>query len=63
MSVSVSVGTIPTELGNLTNLEKLILSPNSFTGTIPAELAGLSKMVYLGWNSLGVTGEWSIYLH
>ena len=37
-------GTIPAELGGLTNLERLSLSDNYLTGTIPAELGGLTNL-------------------
>lgn len=39
-----SYGELPTELGNLSNLRKLYLSDNSFTGTIPSELGRLSHL-------------------
>ena len=43
-------GTIPTELGSLSNLEGLDLWGNQLTGTIPTELGSLSN---LRWLSLG----------
>ena len=47
-------GSIPAELGNLTNLTNLTLSVNSLTGSIPAELGNLTNLtnLYLGSNSL-----------
>ena len=41
------VGTIPTQIAALTNLERLYLGMNKFTGTIPAELGLLTKLFYL----------------
>mmetsp|Transcript_23846 Transcript_23846/g.39417 ORF Transcript_23846/g.39417 Transcript_23846/m.39417 type:complete len:112 (+) Transcript_23846:1718-2053(+) len=40
-------GTIPTELGQLTELLALFLVGNRIQGTIPTELALLHKMLYL----------------
>ena len=37
-------GTIPAELGSLTNLQSLTLSNNYLTGTIPAELGSLTNL-------------------
>ena len=50
-------GEIPSELGDLANLEKLNLGWNSLTGEIPSELGDLANLgqLDLGWNSL--TGE------
>ena len=47
-------GSIPTELGTLTNLEDLNLYGNNLTGIIPAELGNLSKLwsLDLGGNQL-----------
>jgi len=47
-------GSIPAELGNLTNLINLNLSNNSLTGGIPAELGNLTNLesLHLEWNSL-----------
>ena len=47
-------GTIPTQLGNLANLEELLLTRNQLTGTIPAELGNLASLqgLYLGGNQL-----------
>ena len=38
-------GEIPSELGNLANLEFLILADNRLTGSVPEELAELSQLV------------------
>ncbi len=47
-------GTIPSELGNLTNLTSLHLGSNSLTGSIPKEFGKLTKLtsIYLFSNSL-----------
>lgn len=41
------VGTIPSQLGNLTNLVRLDLDDNQLTGTIPPELGNLGNLSYL----------------
>ena len=45
-------GDIPTELGNLSNLETLVLNENQLTGEIPTELGSLSNLqgLYLNEN-------------
>ena len=50
-------GEIPSEIGNLTNLESLILSSNQLTGEIPSEIGNLTNLtsLSLGYNQL--TGE------
>ena len=37
-------GTIPDALGQLTNLQSLILSPNGFRGSIPTSLSALTAL-------------------
>ena len=49
-------GTIPTQLGNLANLEKLLLTRNQLTGTIPAELASLTRLEILAFGGNQLTG-------
>jgi hypothetical protein len=50
-------GSIPTELGNLTNLEELWLSYNQLTGSIPSELGNLGNLTLLNLNSNQLTGS------
>ena len=47
-------GPIPSELGSLSNLKRLLLDHNQLTGRIPAELGGLTNLerVYLSENQL-----------
>eukprot|EP00957_Ditylum_brightwellii_P008697 660254-Ditylum_brightwellii.AAC.1 len=40
-------GSIPSEMGNLSNLTSLILSFNKITGTVPPEIANLTKLELL----------------
>ncbi len=50
-------GSIPTELGNLSNLESLLLSFNQLTGSIPTELGNLSNLQFLQLFSNQLTGS------
>ncbi len=50
-------GSIPTELGNLSNLEDLWLSDNQLTGSIPTELGNLSNLIRLQLYSNQLTGS------
>ena len=50
-------GSIPPELGNLSNLETLRLRLNELTGSIPAELGNLSNLVYLNLRLNELTGS------
>ena len=47
-------GTIPAELGNLANLDRLYLGYNDLSGAIPPELGNLANltMLVLNWNRL-----------
>ena len=44
-------GEIPTELGNLSNLEALILAVNQLTGELPQSLTGLTMLQWLFFGS------------
>ena len=56
LSDSQLTGTIPSELGSLSNLKSLNLSNNRLTGTIPAELGSLSNLESLNLSSNELTG-------
>ena len=49
-------GTIPGELGSLSNLEHLDLSYSQLSGSIPPELGSLSKLTWLDLSSNQLTG-------
>jgi len=49
-------GTIPTELGLLSELRTLYLSRNELVGTIPTELGKLTRLEYLGLQHNKLTG-------
>ena len=48
---------IPSEIGNLTNLTTLWLSSNELTGSIPAEIGNLTNLVTLTLFDNQLTGE------
>ncbi len=50
-------GSIPSEVGNLTNLEYLSLGDNQLTGEIPPEIENLTKLTSLDLSRNGLTGE------
>ena len=50
-------GSIPPELGNLTQLEELFLNSNSLTGSIPPELGNLTQLEKLFLNGNSLTGS------
>ena len=49
-------GSLPAELGNLTNLTNLNLSANSFTGDIPTQLGSLTSLTDLNLSFNRLTG-------
>ena len=51
------IGTIPPELGNLTNMRNLYLSWNELTGSIPPELGNLSNARYIELHTNHLTGS------
>ena len=50
-------GTIPTALGDLSNLQELYLWGNELTGPIPAELGNLSSLQILSLQNNNLSGE------
>ncbi|CAN6450292.1 unnamed protein product [Victoria cruziana] len=49
-------GPIPRSIGELVNLETLILTGCGFTGTIPAEIGNLRNLTFLALNDNGLNG-------
>ena len=49
-------GPLPTEIGNLTNLEYLDLSHSGFSGPLPTEIGNLTNLEYLDLTSSGFSG-------
>ena len=49
-------GTIPSELGNLTNLKELLLNDNQLNGTIPSEFGDLTNLEKLRLHSSQLSG-------
>ena len=50
-------GSIPSEIGNLTNLESLYLNNNQLTGLIPSEIGNLTNLTDLRLSSNQLTGS------
>lgn len=55
-------GTLPTELENLSSLQRLELGGNNFTGTIPVELGNIASLTNLSLFSNQLTGTIPIEL-
>ena len=51
------VGEVPAELGNLSNLQWLLLGWNQLTGEIPSDLGNLSNLKWLWLSDNQLTGE------
>ena len=50
-------GSIPTEIGNFTNLEKIILYGNQLSGEIPSEIGNLTNLEWLNLSDNQLTGS------
>ena len=50
-------GSIPPEIGNLTNLTYLVLVGNQLTGEIPSEIGNLTNLIGLRLDNNQLTGE------
>jgi len=50
-------GTIPSSIGQLTNLEKLELSFNKLEGTLPTEIGNLKNLKILAFNGNNLSGK------
>ena len=49
-------GAIPSQLGNLTNLQRLYLNNNQLSGSIPTQLGNLASLASLNLRDNGLTG-------
>ncbi|KAK3236421.1 hypothetical protein CYMTET_53444 [Cymbomonas tetramitiformis] len=47
LSYNSLTGTVPTQMGALTQLSYLYLHSNSLTGTVPTQMGALTKLTYL----------------
>tara|TARA_B100001250_G_C19747212_1_gene765921 strand:+ start:311 stop:1210 length:900 start_codon:yes stop_codon:yes gene_type:complete len=50
-------GSIPIEIGNLTNLERLYLNENQLTGEIPSEIGNLTNLTSINLSVNSLTGS------
>ena len=57
LQVNQLTGSIPSEIGNLANLEGLGLDWNQLTGSIPSEIGNLTNLEYLNLGNNQLTGE------
>ena len=57
LSYNELTGSIPPEIGYLTNLTYLYLNNNQLTGEIPSEIGNLSNLTYLSLRSNQLTGS------
>ena len=57
LSTSGISGEIPPEIGNLTNLQHLLLYSNFLSGEIPSEIGNLTNLTDLGLWSNQLTGQ------
>lgn len=51
------IGTIPSEIENLTNIKRIILGTNLISGTIPMEIGNLLDLEFLNLNTNNLEGE------
>jgi Leucine-rich repeat (LRR) protein len=57
LSLNTLNGTIPTELGRLTNVQELYFIYNHLTGTVPSQLGNLSKLERLSLFRMQLSGS------
>ena len=50
-------GTLPTSIGELTNLRELVIANNAFYGDLPTEMANLTNLKVLMIGNNGFQGE------
>ena len=50
-------GTLPTAIGNLTNLTNLYIKHNQISGTLPAEIGNLTNLTYLNLEENSISGS------
>jgi Leucine-rich repeat (LRR) protein len=50
-------GSIPTTIGDLTNLSELVVAANQISGTLPSEIGNLSNLIHLSLSYNELTGS------